>query len=113
MSFATLQEAWGVPTFGVEEIKPEMKEVEVQQRVLDRTEASQRSHQFVTSYLRDVYEQHGVVGIMSLLDDRAVKELRMNALLSFDWLDANTLLALFVCVCALWLIMDMLRRRGG
>ena len=112
MSFATLQEAWGVPTFGVEEIKPEMKDVEVQQRVLDRAEASQRSHLFVANYLRDVYDQHGISGVMSLLDANVVKELRMNALLSFDWLDANTLLTLFVCVCALWLIMDMLRRRG-
>lgn len=112
MSFATLQEAWGVPTFGVQEIKPEMKQVEVQQMVLDRTEASQRSHQFVASYLRDVYEQHGVAGIMGLMDDRVVKELRMNALLSFDWLDSTTMLAVFMCVCGLWLIMDMLRRRG-
>ena len=112
MSFATLQEAWGVPTFGVEEIKPEMKRPEVQREVLDRAEASQRSMLFVTSYLREVYEKHGVAGVMGLMDESVVKELRIAALMSFDWLDANTLLFLFMCVCGLWLLIDIFRRRG-
>lgn len=112
MSFATLQEAWGVPTFGVEEIKPEMKRPEVQSEVLERTEASHRSYLFVKNYLQEVYEQHGVVGIMGLLEPPVIKQLRMEALMSFDWLDTHTLLFIFMCLCATWLVMDMLRRRG-
>lgn len=110
MSFATLQEAWGVPTFGVEEIKSEMKQPEVQAEVLERSEASQRSFFFVSNYLRDVYQKHGAAGIMSLLDPEVVKDLRMAALLSFDWLDTNTLLFLFMLICGLWLVFDMLGR---
>lgn len=111
MSFATLQEAWGVPTFGVEEIKPEMKRPEVQSEVLDRAEASQRSSAFVTSYLRDTYDKHGVAGLMGLMDERMVQELRMNALMSFDWLDSHNLLFIFMCLCGVWLVMDILRRK--
>lgn len=110
MSFATLQEAWGVSTFGVEEIKPQMKAPAVQRDVLDRAEASQRSLHFVTQYLREVYAQHGVAGITSLFDENMVNALRMEALFSFDWVDTNTMLMLFMCVCGLWLIMDILRR---
>ena len=112
MSFATLQEAWGVPTFGVNPIEPEAKNKEVQREVLDRTEASQRSMSFVTNYLREVYSKHGVTGIMGLLDEKVVKELRMNALMSFDWLDANTLLFGFMCLCGLWLLIDMFRHKS-
>ncbi len=110
MSFATLQEAWGVATFGVVEEANELKDAKVQGEVLDRAEASQRSHLFVTQYLRDVHAKHGIAGIMGLLDEGVVKEMRMAALLSFDWLDANTLLFVFMCLCALWLLMDVLRR---
>ena len=110
MSFATLQEAWGVTTFGVEEIKPEKKAVVAQREVLDQAEASQRSVYFVTQFLRDVYDRHGVAGITSLLDDRIMSDIRMEAVLSFDWVDTNTLLMLFMCICGLWLIMDILRR---
>lgn len=110
MSFATLQEAWGVPTFGVEEIKPEAKEPAVQNEVLERTEASQRSRAFVTTYLREVYTQHGLAGVMSLLDEDVVKELRKAALMSFDWVDTQSLLFIFMCVCALWLVVDILKR---
>ena len=112
MSFATLQEAWGVPTFGVEEIKPDMKRPEVQSEMLERGEASNRSMLFVTNYLREVYERHGVAGVMGMMDEHVVKEIRMHALMSFDWLDTNTLLFLFMCLCGLWLLMDILRRRG-
>lgn len=112
MSFATLQEAWGVSTFGLEEIQPEMKRPEVQSEVLERSEASQRSMHFVINYLRDVYNKHGIVGIMGLLDEHVVKELRMSALLSFDWLDTHTLLFCFMCLCGLWLVFDMFRRRA-
>lgn len=111
MSFATLQEAWGVPTFGVEEIKPELKQSEVQSEMLERTEASQRSMLFVTNYLREVHEKHGVAGIMGLMDAHVAKELRLHALLSFDWLNTNALLFLFMCMCGLWLLMDIFRRR--
>ena len=110
MSFATLQEAWGVTTFGVEEVKPALKAEAVQREALDKTEASQRSMYFVAQYLRDVYAQHGVAGVMSLLDERVIKEIRMEALFSLDWIDTNTMLLLFMFVCGLWLIMDILRR---
>lgn len=110
MSFATLQEAWGVDTFGVEEVRPDAKRPEVQQQVLERTEASQRSQLFVQTYLRDMYEKHGAAGIMGLLDEQVIKDLRMAALMSFDWLDTSTLLFAFMCLCALWLIADTFRR---
>lgn len=111
MSFATLEEAWGVSTFGVEEVKPEMKKPEVQTEVLERAEASQRSAQFVAAYLREVYSRHGTAGILGLLDSEVARALRMDALLSLDWLDSSTLLFIFMCICALWLLMDLLRRR--
>lgn len=110
MSFATLQEAWGVPTFGVEEVKPEMKKPEVQSEVLERAEASQRAQLFVANYLREVQQRHGIAGLAALLDPQTVQELRMAALLSFDWLDANSLLFVFMCLCALWLLIDMFSR---
>lgn len=111
MAFATLQEAWGVATFGVDELVQEYKKPEVQNMALERAEASQRSMLFVTNYLREVYEKHGVAGVMGLLDDQVVKELRMAAFLSFDWLDANSLLVLFMVLCGLWLVMDIFRRQ--
>lgn len=111
MSFATLQEAWGVPTFGVEELKPEAKQPAMQLEVLDRVETTQRNVTFVSTYLREVYDRHGVAGVMGLLDDDVVRELRIAAFMSFDWLDANTLLFAFMCLCGFWLIMDILRRR--
>lgn len=111
MSFATLQEAWGVPTFGVEESKPVAKQPAAQAEVLERTESSQRSLEFVTNYLRDVHQRHGIAGVMSLLDEQTVKDLRMAALLSFDWLDTNSMLFIFMCLCALWLLIDMLGRK--
>ena len=113
MSFATLQEAWGVSSFGVQEVKPEMKQPEVQREVLERAEASQRSMLFVTNYLRQVYSERGIAGIQGLLDEDVVKELRMAAFMSFEWVDANTLLFGFMCVCALWLLADVFRRRAS
>ena len=114
MSFATLQEAWCVATFGDVDMKqatrsniPDVKASEV----LERGEAARRSMYFVTNYLKDVYEQHGVAGIMSLLDERAIRDLRMAAIFSFDWLDANVMLFIFMCLCGMWLAMDILRRR--
>ena len=113
MSYALISEVWGVPTFGVgvEEAKPEMKRVDVQTEVLEKAEASQRSHLFVTNYLREVHARHGIAGIMGLLDPPVVKELRMAALLSFEWLNSETLLFVFMCLCAIWLVIDVLRRR--
>lgn len=117
MSFATLQEAWGVPTFdesfASRPQQPDTKTRDVQDEVLDRAEASQRSMLFVTNYLREMYSKNGVAGVMGLMDEEVVKELRMHALLSFDWLDSHTLLLVFMCLCALWLVMDLLRRRSG
>lgn len=111
MSFATLQEAWGVPTFGdAEPDKPVEKQPEVQSDVLERTEASQRSQLFVANYLREVYQRHGAAGVLSLLDEDAQRDVRMAALLSFDWVDTNSLLFIFMCLCAVWLVMDLLRR---
>lgn len=111
MSFATLQEAWGVPTFGTAEPdKPAEKKQEVQSEVLERTEASQRGQLFVVNYLREVFQRHGAPGVLSLLDEDAQRELRMAALLSFDWVDTNSLLFIFMCLCAVWLVMDLLRR---
>lgn len=110
MSFATLQEAWGVSTFGVEEVKPEMKNPVVQTDVLEKAEASQRSALFVTHFLRDVYEKHGAAGVMSFMDERMVHDLRMASLFSFDWVDTNSVLFIFMCLCGVWLVMDILRR---
>lgn len=112
MSFATLQEAWGVPTFGAAEPddRAAEKQPEVQSDALERTEASQRSQLFVVNYLREVFQRHGAPGVMSLLDEDAQREVRMAALLSFDWVDTNSLLFLFMCLCGVWLLMDLLRR---
>lgn len=110
MSFATLQEAWGVSTFGVQEMEPEAKQPRVQAEALERTEASQRSQAFVTNYLRETYDKRGVAGVMSLLDEEVLRELRTNALLSFEWLDTHTMLFVFMCLCALWLVLDVFRR---
>lgn len=109
MSFATLEEAWG-ESWGTLQVS-EAKSKQAQDEVLDRAEASQRSQAFVTNYLREMYERHGVAGLMGLMDDRMVSELRMAALLSFDWLDANTMLLIFMSLCGVWLLMDILRRR--
>lgn len=111
MSFATLQEAWGVSTFGVEEIKPEHKDPQVQAAILDRTEAAQRSYLFVTSYLREVYRQHGAAGILSLLDEQVAEELRWALLASFDFLNGQNLVVAFLCICALWLLFDALKKK--
>lgn len=110
MSFATLEEAWGVSTFGVEEIKPEHKDPQVQAAILDRTEASQRSFQFVTSYLREVYLKHGVAGILSLLDAQVVEELRWAMLATVDFLNGQTLMFAFMCICAVWLLIDAMKK---
>lgn len=111
MSFATLQEAWGVPSFGTPEPdKPEEKQPQVQSEVLERTEASQRSHLFAVNYLREVFQRHGAPGVLSLMDEDMQREVRMAALLSFDWVDTNSLLFIFMCLCAIWLVMDLLRR---
>lgn len=112
MSFATLQEAWGVQTFDAAVPVPEAKTQKAQDDALEKTEASQRSLLFVTNYIREVYGRYGVAGVMGLMDEEVVKELRTSALLSFDWLDANTMLVAFMCLCALWLVMDLFRRRG-
>ena len=110
MSFATIEEAWGVSTFGVEEIKPEYKEPEVQPAILDRTESAQRSHLFVTSYLREVYRQYGVTGVLSLLDEEVANDMRWSLLTTFDVLDPKNLLYAFLCICALWLLLDALKK---
>jgi hypothetical protein len=110
MSFATLQEAWGVSTFGIEDPTPDLKQPAVQQSVLEKAEASQRSALFVQNFLRDMYQKHGVAGIMGLMDEDVVKELRLAALWSFDWMDTTTLLFIFMCLCGLWLIADILRK---
>jgi hypothetical protein len=111
MSFATLEEAWGVPVFGVSEVKPEMKQKETQRRVLERAESAQRSYTFVTNYIRDVYENHGIAAVMGLMNRRIVSELRKEALWSFEWLDANSMLFVFSCLCVLYLLADIFRRR--
>lgn len=108
MSFATLEEAWG-ESWGVQ--VSEAKSRQMQDEVLDRAEASQRSQAFVTNYLREMYDKYGVAGLMGLMDERMVSELRMSALMSFDWLDANTMLLIFMSMCGVWLLMDILRRR--
>jgi hypothetical protein len=120
MSFATLEEAWGVSHFedaaaaGGPPPPPAASSAAMDElRALERMEASQRSQLFVTNYLRDAYERHGVAGIMGLLDERAVRDLRMAAIMSFDWLDANVLLFVFMCLCGVWLAMDVLRRGGA
>lgn len=110
MSFATIEEAWGVPTFGVEEIKPEHKKPEVQAAMLDRAESAQRSYLLVTSYLREVHRQHGAAGILSLLDEEAAEDLRWTLLTTFDFLNGRTLLGAFLCVCAIWLLLDALKK---
>jgi hypothetical protein len=111
MSFATLQEAWGVATFGVEEVKPVNKQPVVQRKALEQAEGAQRANSFVTQYLQDVYKQHGIAAVLSLMDARMMHDLRIDALLSFDWLDSNSLMFLFMCVCGLWLVADLLRKR--
>lgn len=110
MSFATLQEAWGVPTFGYVEEEPIVRKTDVQSEVLERTEASQRSLFFVKNYLRDVYNNHGVAGITSLMDEDMTTALHKAAFFSFDWLDANSALFIFACLCAFWLLMDIARK---
>lgn len=130
MSFATLQEAWGVATFGelveaspTEPPKqarqagqsalatPQPEEAVADDNAGERSEASQRSFLFCTNYLREVYQKHGSAGLAGLMDEDMMRQLRLECLLSFDWVDTNALLFIFMCICALWLLADVLGRR--
>lgn len=110
ISFATLQEAWGVPNFGVQPVAPEAKKPEVQRDVLEKAESSQKSWLFVTNYIRQLHAERGAAAVMGLMDPKLVREVRMQTLISFEWLDAEAMLLGFLFVCALWLLGDALRR---
>jgi hypothetical protein len=112
MSFATLEEAWGVPTFGIQEVTPEHKQRATQDEVLDRAEASQRAYLFVNNYLKDVYERHGATGVLGLMDAPVARDVRLAALMSFDFMDTTVLFFVFMCLCGLWLLADMFGRRA-
>ena len=110
MSFATLQEAWGVPSFGVQPVVPEASKPEVQREVLEKSDASQKSWLFVASYIRKLYSERGAAAVMGLMDPKLAQEVRMQTLTSFEWLDAEAMMIAFLCVCALWLLGDALGR---
>ena len=111
MSFASLQEAWGVSTFGgVEPVEPPAKQPQVQKPVLEQTQSAQTDFTFVTNYIRSVYKQQGAAGVLGLMDPECSKAIRRDSVLSFDWVDADALLLGFLFVCALWLIGDAVKK---
>ena len=110
MSFATLQEAWGVPAFGVQPVEPEAKKPETQRDVLEKSESSHKSWLFVTNYIRQMHAERGAAAVLGLMDPKLVREMRMQTIMSFEWLDAEAMLMGFLFVCALWLMGDALRR---
>jgi len=118
MTFATLQEAWGVPAFvgtdtsaAAPEVKPNPKSPTVQQNVLEQTQTAQNNLLFVTAYMRQVYKQGGAAAVLGLMDADIAKAVRSQSLLTFDWLDADALLLGFLFACALWLFGDALKRK--
>lgn len=137
MTFATLQEAWGTTDLATpaldrsdtvgdmvpyrrqkdrghdpQDTEPEpYKDPYYQRDVLETTEASQRNLAFVVGFIRNVYETKGAAGILALMDSRMANAVRMHALLSFEWLDADALLFGFLCACTLWLLGGVFRGR--
>lgn len=111
-TFATLQEAWGVTTFGSQAKEaaaaPDRRREE--REALDRTEAAKREMLFVSTYIRRLYRQRGVAAVLGLMDPEVVRAVRTEALLSLEWLNSEALLFGFLVACALWLLADLLRR---
>lgn len=126
-TFATLQEAWGVSTFGepggsgaagesgaaASPADSPAKRADAARDVLDRTEGATRELLFVTTYIRRLYKERGVSAVLGLMDPEVLRAVRTEALLSFEWLNADALLFGFLVVCALWLLADVLRRPGA
>ena len=110
MSFATLQEAWGVPSFVAEPMVPEERKPEVQRAVLEKMDASQKSWLFVTNYIRKLHSERGAAAVVGLMDPKLAQDVRVLTLTSFEWLDAEAMMIAFLCVCALWLLGGALGR---
>ena len=125
MTFATLQEAWGVPAFVAADsapvsppatptdagAKPNPKSPAMQRSVLEQTQTAQNNLLYVTAYIRQAYKQQGAAGVLGLMDADIAKAVRSQSLLTFDWLDADALLLGFLFACALWLCGDALKRK--
>ena len=131
MGFATLQEAWGVPTFQAEQVlragPPPVRQAHVPVRAaLDsatavaavhppqRVPAGKSPKDTLHRYMEDVYARRGARGVATVLGRRLVGELcalRSGKSAALDMLlgDTDTLLFVLIAAFVFLVVIDSMR----
>ena len=118
MSFATIEEAWGVsslssgsalpPTVPVDQTPKPVKDPWVPTEVSNK-QPTARDHHYVRNFIDMTYQSRGISGVLSLLNRQVMNDLRMTSFLNPSWLSMNQLLGVLLVLFAMVVLLDVLK----
>lgn len=119
MSFATIQEAWGVTSLNSSPaLSPRTVPADPTPRPtrdpyapseVYEHEPSARERAFVRDFIDRTFDNHGLTGVMALLNRKILNEVRSVSLVSPQWMSMNQLLVVLLALFVVVVLLDILR----
>lgn len=115
MTFATIEEAWGVtslssgpnlPPSVPADPTPKPTRNPYASPEVYRTEPSARERQHVRTFIDQTYDKHGIAGVLALLNRRILNDLRVQSFTNPAWMSLEQLLILFLGVFGIVVLLD-------
>ena len=121
MSYASIEEAWGVTTFssGTTLTTPvttpqdptpvPAKDPWKVEDAVSKQESSIRKQQYVRAYIDEVYERKGLMGVLGLVNRRIMNDLRAATFMNPSWMKMDQVLTVLLGLFALVVVLDIIK----
>lgn len=119
MTFATIEEAWGVTTLNSSpslsprtvpaDPTPRPKRDPNAPAEVYEHQSSARERAYVRDFIDRTYTDHGIAGVMALLSRRVLTDVRTVSFVGPQWMSMNQLLGVLLALFVIVVLLDILR----